>query len=382
MVSPDPILFDHGSTDACGIREMSIDPSIFSCGDLGDNRVMFTVTDRNGNNATVPVLATIIDDSPPEVHARNITVEINAEGTASVNPDDIDFGSTDPCGIKSIDVVPSTFSSRNLGDNIVRLTVTDRNGNTAFAQAIVTVADNLPPIAVIRDQVIRLDENGSASLAVTDIDAGSSDNCGIRSMTVEPSAFDCSRTGRNRVILTITDLSGNKATAEATVMVEDHFPPVLSAHEMWLPINEEGKAVFPENVFKNWAYDPCGISNLGFDTSLFGCSDIGSREVMFTAADNSGNISSEPVQVTIEDLLPPVVKTRNVLLKLDADGTASLAPEDIDNGSADNCAIKSMSLDRKEFSVDHLGENEVVLTIEDHSGNKASGKALVVISNK
>lgn len=382
MVSPDPVLFDHGSTDACGIREMSIDPSIFSCGDLGDNRVIFTVTDRNGNSAAVPVLATIVDDSPPDVHARNITIELNAEGTASVNPDDIDFGSTDPCGIKSINIDPSSFSSRNLGNNIVRLIVTDRSGNTAVAQAIVTVADILPPTAVARDQVVLLDENGFASLAVTDIDAGSSDNCGIRSMTVEPSGFDCSHTGKNKVILTVTDLSGNKATAEANVIVEDHIPPSLTVHELRLQITEEGIAIPPDDTFRNWSYDPCGLSNLSLEVSSFGCSDIGTRQVMFSATDNNGNISSGLVQVTIEDHIPPVVRTKNISLKLDAGGTAILTPEDINDGSSDNCAIKTMSLDREEFTGDQVGENEVELTVVDSSGNKTSGKALVIISKE
>eukprot|EP01084_Bolivina_argentea_P062206 113734_1 len=39
---------DGGSTDVCGIANLSVSPNQFSCQDVGENMVTLTVTDNNG----------------------------------------------------------------------------------------------------------------------------------------------------------------------------------------------------------------------------------------------------------------------------------------------------------------------------------------------
>ena len=378
-ISPDPALFDYGSTDACGIRGMSIEPATFSCSDVGSHRIMFTVTDRNGNSASMPVLATVFDATAPDILTRNVTVELNAEGTASVDPEALDYGSTDLCGIKNILADPSIFGCRNLGENTVRLTATDRNGNTSVAEVLVTVVDLLPPMALARDMPVQLDENGMAYVKAEDIDAGSSDNCGISSMSVEPSVFDCSNTGKHTITLTVTDRSGNKAVAEAFVIVEDNIPPVLTTEDLRLYIDQEGKVVLPAKLIDKWSRDACGTASVVPEVPPLGCSDIGTKEVLIMAKDNNGNTSSKPVKVTIIDNIPPEVRTRDITVKLDEQGIATFEPADINNESTDNCAIGSMTVDSKGFTREQMGKNEVELTVVDTSGNKSTGKAVVTV---
>ncbi|KAA3631448.1 MAG: HYR domain-containing protein, partial [Bacteroidetes bacterium] len=61
-----------------------------------------------------------------------------------------------------------------------------------------------------------------------DIDNGSNDACGIASLSVSPSGFDCSNLGENTVTLTVTDINNNPATCTATVTVEDNIDPVIT----------------------------------------------------------------------------------------------------------------------------------------------------------
>jgi gliding motility-associated-like protein len=51
------------------------------------------------------------------------------------------------------------------------------------------------------------------------IDNLSYDNCGIASVTVNITQFNCNNIGANTVILTVTDVNGNVATGTATVTV-------------------------------------------------------------------------------------------------------------------------------------------------------------------
>ena len=70
--------------------------------------------------------------------------------------------------------------------------------------------------------------------ATLDIDNGSSDACGIASLSLSQTDFDCSHVGTNEVILTVTDVNGNQSTATATVTVEDDVDPTMYCHLMQL----------------------------------------------------------------------------------------------------------------------------------------------------
>lgn len=87
-----------------------------------------------------------------------------------------------------------------------------------------TVVDNVPPQVKTKDITAYLDENGKVTITPQDVDDGSSDNCGIDSMSVSPDSFTCSDLGANTVTLTVTDTSGNQASAQATVTVADNIP--------------------------------------------------------------------------------------------------------------------------------------------------------------
>ena len=114
-----------------------------------------------------------------------------------------------------------TFTAPAAGNNVV-LTVTDVNGNVSTCTGMVTVEDNVDPTAVCTDITVQLDVAGNASITAADVDGGSSDNCAIDNLTVNPSTFDCSNVGGNTVTLTVTDVNGNSSTCTANVEVEDN----------------------------------------------------------------------------------------------------------------------------------------------------------------
>jgi hypothetical protein len=60
---------------------------------------------------------------------------------------------------------------------------------------------------------------GSATITTANINNGSSDNCGIASMLLSKTNFDCSNLGANTVTLTVIDNNNNQSTCTSTVTV-------------------------------------------------------------------------------------------------------------------------------------------------------------------
>src|SRR5690606_29622867 len=157
-----------------------------------------------------------------------ITLELDANGQAVLDPALIDGGSTDNCGIANISVSPDTFTCADVGPNTVTLTVTDVNGNSSSCTSNIFVEDNIAPVAVCQNITVQLDAAGNATITAADVDGGSSDACGIADLSIDISTFDCSNVGANNVVLTVTDENGNISSCSAVVTVEDNVAPVAN----------------------------------------------------------------------------------------------------------------------------------------------------------
>ncbi|RIW11929.1 gliding motility-associated C-terminal domain-containing protein, partial [Algoriphagus lacus] len=373
---------NNGSTDACGIQSITVSKSAFDCSNIGSNTVTLTVTDVNGNTATGTATVTVEDKTAPVVITRNLTIQLDAAGTASITAAQINNGSTDACGIASLALSKSTFDCSNIGSNTVTLTVTDVNGNSATGTATVTVEDKTAPVVTTRNLTIQLDATGTASITAAQINNGSTDACGIASLTLSKSTFDCSNIGANTVTLTVTDVNGNSATGTATVTVEDKIAPVVITRNLTIQLDATGTASITAAQLNNGSTDACGIQSITVSKSAFDCSNIGSNTVTLTVTDVNGNTATGTATVTVEDKIAPVVTTRNLTIQLDATGTASITAAQINNGSTDACGIASLTLSKSTFDCSNIGSNTVTLTVTDVNGNSATGTATVTVEDK
>ncbi|WP_084708670.1 S8 family serine peptidase [Hymenobacter norwichensis] len=159
------------------------------------------------------------DVTPPTILAAGFIVGLEADGTRTIEAADVDYGSTDNCGIASMTLDKTRFTCANIGPNQVTITVRDNAGNSASQTVTVFVVDNTAPRILAAGFQTQL-QNGTRTIQVADIDYGSTDNCGIASVRISPSTFTCANVGPNPVTITVTDNSGNVATQTVTVIIQ------------------------------------------------------------------------------------------------------------------------------------------------------------------
>ncbi|WP_232058280.1 HYR domain-containing protein [Nibribacter ruber] len=373
---------DNGSSDACGIASMTLSKSDFDCSNVGANPVTITVTDNNNNVSTAVVTITVQDKVAPTAIAKNITAPLGANGTVSIMVADIDNGSSDACGIASMTLSKTTFDCTATGPNTVTLTVTDVNGNVSTADAIVTVVEEIAPVAIAKNITVELDANGEATVTAAQVNNNSTDNCGIGTLVLSKTDFNCSNVGENTVTLTITDKSGNTNSASAVITIVDKMAPVVTAQNITVQLDAAGNASITAAQVDNGSKDNCGIQSVTIDKANFSCENVGDNVVTLTVTDIHGNVSTGTATVKIEDKVAPVAVARNIKVQLDATGKVIIAAADLDNGSSDACGIASMTVSKTDFDCGHLGQNTVVLTVTDKNGNSATVEAIVTVEDK
>jgi PKD repeat protein len=370
---------DNGSSDACGIDTMVVNITDFDCSNVGVNQVTLTVTDLYGNSDVCQASVTVQDIVPPTAVCQDITVQLDATGTATIVAAEVDGGSTDNCGIDAISVDQTVFTCAEVGPNVVTLTVVDVNGNVSTCDATVTVEDNVAPTANCQDVTVYLDVAGNATIQVSDINAGSDANCGIDTVFVSQTDFDCSDVGNNTVTLTVVDVNGNSSTCTANVEVLDTINPIAICQDVLVQLSNGGSGTINVAAVNNGSFDNCAIASLILDQTTFDCSVIGPNTVTLTVTDVNGNVSTCTSEVTVQDTISPNATCTPVVAQIGANGTAVILPEDVDLNSSDNCAIASLLLGQDTFDCSEIGTNTVTLTVTDASGNMSTCTALIIV---
>ena len=191
----------------------------------------FIVTDINGCTQDVVVVIDLDPDTtPPTAIAQDITVGLNATGTATITAMMIGNMSTDDCGDVTLFINTTTFDCSNIGMNTVLLSVSDAAGNVSTDEAIVTVEDGISPVIVCPENIISNSCNG------VDYDLPvATDNCttnpditlveGLESGAVFP-------VGVTSITYQVTDESGNLVTCSFTVTVEAPGELILDSEDI------------------------------------------------------------------------------------------------------------------------------------------------------
>jgi len=368
---------DNGSYDNCSIDMIDASPNAFTCADLGANTVTLTITDAVGNTSTCTSTVTVEDVIAPNAICQDITAQLDVNGLVTITTGDIDNGSNDNCTISSLVLDITDFDCSDVGSNTVVLTVTDNSGNSSTCSASVTVEDNLAPITMCQDITVQLDGSGMVSITAADVDNSSTDNCGIASMMIDETDFDCTEVGSNTVTLTVTDVNGNSSTCISNVTVEDSEGPSVTCSANITVSTDPGVCGATVALISPAASDNCGVDTITSDAPPV--LPVGTTNVTWTVTDDNGNTSVCVQSVTVEDNELPVIACA-------ADTTISTDPGSCDAATVilnaptatDNCAI---TITNDAPAVFMLGTTTVNWTVTDASGNTATCAQLVTVED-
>ena len=367
VLSPSDI--DSASSDNCKISTKIISKSVFTCGNIGNNTINYTVTDPSGNATTVSAPVVIYDTISPINKTRNSSVYLDNNGYAVLSLYDVDNGSSDNCGIAKSSLSKDRFYCFELGKKYVEFKTSDASGNTTKSTIEVTVVDTIRPIIKTINKNIYLDKLGKFSIAADYFDAGSYDNCGIKTKKLSQYDFDCSDVGNKLLLYTIIDTTGNSAISIVNIKVFDTISPILYTKNQTLYLEADGQIKLSKNIFAPFCSDNCGITNLYLSDSIFSCKNIGNNLVFLNAIDKNGNRISQQFQVIIIDTISPVLSTKSPVIYIDTAGFAHLFEKDFVVSRTDNCAVVATNYSKNLFSDLDVGENWISAYIKDASGN-------------
>jgi len=248
----------------------------------------YSVTDICGNSIDVTQFITVSDNTPPTPVCRDITVQLDGTGNATITAADIDNGSSDNCSVDTIWLDVYSFDCTNVGSNTVNLTVEDDCGNQASCSATVTVENNILPTITCPVDVTETAPAGNCSVVVNGIaPAAIVDNCmnsqvsfRLEGATTGTGLDDASGTVFNKGITTvwyrITDPNDNTDSCSFNVTVLTTVVPPTSATSDpdsvcagvgTIMLSYSG-GVMPEGGVAMW-YDDAGLtSNIGSGDGL------------------------------------------------------------------------------------------------------------------
>ena len=363
----------------------------------------WTATDTCANSSMMTQVLTVQDTTPPVFPANAPTMVMvnNDPGVCSAVVNLMITGVTDNCSSAGNIMITNSENGNgfdasdtyNVGTTIVTFTATDQCGNSATHQVSVVVKDNEEPDIVCINIGLPINSMGMASIDSSDVVLPNfSDNCAHPSQitfALSQSKFTCDDLMRPQpiaVTVTATDTAGNVATCISMVTLQETFAPTANCKATYTAyLDKDGEVTVAGSELDNGSTDNCpgSLSFLinGLPSQMYDCSHVGLSpfNVTMTVTDGAGNSSTCITSLTIADTVPPMVMCQNYTAPLGANGTVTILPSDVNNGSWDSCGIASMSVSPNLFDCDDLGPNTVTLTVTDMNGNSASETCTVTV---
>ncbi len=322
-------------------------------------------------NATCTFQLDLKDNiSPVASCVSEFTLYLNEQGFGTLSATIIDNGSTDNCGIAEMTLSKTNFTTGDVGEQNVTLTVIDAAGNMDTCETTVTVEayeDGDGQVNCVDSLELPLDENGEAVLTLNY--TGNDEN---EEIELSKSFFTCEDIGTETV--TANYWGEFTGTCEIEVTVVDNLPPRLSCiSNLELELNENNTASISSQDLGITAVDNCGVDNVTVSRTNFTLEDVGVQEVVITATDNYGNVSTctTIVNVISDDVPAPGLQcVGSVVLELNGDGEAFLQVEDV--YTTNGAVPEDLELSQSIFSCDDIGETEVVLSATYTGGDNES----------
>jgi gliding motility-associated-like protein len=351
--------------------------------------------DGHGNYDSTSFSMSLLDTVAPAITSvSDMTVYLDAGCDYELVDYTTLTSATDNCSA-SISLIQKPASGTIIsGHNTVQtvwLIGDDGNGNQDSTSFNITLSDTISPDAQCSDAAVYLDASGNILIDSSFVDGGSTDNCSIATMTLDQYTFDCSQAGLQIINMTVTDPAGNVSTCQAVVDVNDTIRPIAACQDTTIWLNGSGTATINSSFIDGGSTDNCSITSFILSQSSFGCDDLGTKPVNVAITDINGNISMCVANVTVLDIISPVITCPADTSVSAAPGQCTavvqgIAPDIADNCNADsivftlNGATGGSGQDDASGTTFNEGVTTVTYYVWDKSKNTASCSFTVTVS--
>ncbi len=406
------------NTEFCVTADTYKDVMTFDCSNPGVYRVGLIAIAENGSTSSCQTTITV--NGGPTAICQPVTVQIDNEGQASLSATDLDGGSFSDCGnIVSYQLGGSqinlTIQSDGANEDI-SWTITSLDGSQIFAQNS-SYGDGFEFLESINipagcymfnwmdskgdgfacpgnsDRFYRLmDAEGNllATGSCQHIGSGASRKfCVEANSFVKALSFDCSDSGQQAAILTVTDEAGNTASCQSTITIESGAikPIECVSAPVVVQLNENGQVSPNPEQFLAGGPTACSITSLSLDQSDFDCNTLGTRTIILNATHIDGSSSSCEAQIQVRENVPPTPVCKDVTVQLDDKGSLTLDASVFDNGSTDNCGISDLYFSdyssSKTFVCSDVGVYQLYdIIVEDYNSNLAYCSVTFTLEDK
>ena len=365
--------------------------------------VTITATDSRGNSAQADVEVTVEDpnnycagdpcagdNQAPAIVSKNVTVQLDVNGQATIQPSDVIQTLTDNCdATPNVQLSRSSFTCADInlgsGDNFQAYSTIATTGNQAFQGEMGMEFQVIAPQGITIKQLGAFDHQGngitgsiSGGVRVAIFDNAT--HTIIPGLDVNISGNGDAFTGSHRMknITPVILLPGNYV-----LVAKGYHGGEMNGNRIQpgIPVNANdlntgnGAISFTRSKYSDdnpggfnypsYNYDPSPNVFLAGTFQFEGeASGAGNVIVTITATDDAGNVTQKDVTVTIEDPdgncsgdpcasdnKAPVIVSKNVTIQLDINGQASIQPSDVIQSLTDNCdGNPDVQLSRSSFS--------------------------------
>ncbi|MBA3899945.1 MAG: HYR domain-containing protein, partial [Bacteroidetes bacterium] len=371
----------------------------------GTTTVTHQVVDGSGNVAQCSFTVTVIACNSPSFANHNSYIQANTNAIncqANVTYA-LSVSGTTPTVTYSFSGATSangggTGSGATFNVGVTNVTVTATNNcgsvNSAFT---VTVVDNVPPNAICKPHTLYLNNNGSATLNINDLNNGSNDNCGPVTLSIANTGTICA-TATEGNSLTLTAPQGAVITSIDFASYGNPNGSCGNFTQGWCHAANSVSIVSNLALNKNTVTiqalnslfgDPCGgtVKRLyvqatysGFGSGSISCSSLGNNNVVLKVTDAAGNVATcSSVVTVIDNILPVITCPSNIAVNAtSANGTTVNynTPIGTDNCTPTTTRIAGLA----SGSTFPIGTTTVTHKVTDASGNIAQCSFTVTVT--
>ncbi|RYY45619.1 MAG: hypothetical protein EOO06_16180 [Chitinophagaceae bacterium] len=380
-----PSMVDNGSTDACGIQTMSVTPNSFNCSNTGATPAadlfISEYVEGTSNNKALE----IFNGTTGTISLSNYSIKIYPNGNSTPNSTTALIGSLAP---NASFVITNSSAAASL---LAKADQTSANINFNGDDAVVLEKTGVGVLDIIgkigndpgsewtigahttMDATLR--RKGSVNTGVTTNPPGTGPGA-FTTLVSEWDVFatdnyaglgDHSLTPGVPVILSVTDVNGNTATATAIVLVEDKLAPVI-------PSLTTATGECSVTVTAPIAVDNCSGNVTGTTADPLSYTAQGTYTIHWSFNDGNGNISTVNQTVIVDDITAPVAPT---LATITGECSASaIAPV-----AVDNCVGNVTGTTADPLSYTAQGTYTIHWSFDDGNGNISTANQTVIVDD-